>query len=386
MFSSRTPGSFEPNAWTERRLQLQLDGASPSYDLMQTDPIGVGLAPSAEAAMALALVGPVSYAPDPLGLPSARAAVASMLEEDGVRALPGWIALTPSTSESYAHLFRLFCNPGERVAIPRPGYPLFEPIARAEGVETLGYRLLWDGEWHLDRDSCLRALEGARVFVTVEPGNPTGAVLGPKDRQWLERECARRGVAIVADEVFRTPRTPGASWLEGRRRALTIVLGGMSKTCGLPHLKLAWAAFAGPEDLRGEALVRFEWLEDLFLGVATPVQLALPRLLALRGPFRERVAARIAENSERLRAFAAAHPEVSLVEPAAGWMQPLRMPGSRTSEDWAMRALEHDVAIYSGDSFDFDTGSYLVASRIVAPDTMARGLRGIARALEDQPA
>lgn len=385
MFSDRTPRSFAPNAWTELRMTMQLAG-DPVTDLMQTDPTALGLAPLAEAAIALALVGPVAYAPEPLGLPSARTVVAAMLGSEGAPVSPGAIALTPSTSESYAHLFRLFCNPGEAVAIPQPGYPLFEPIARAEGVETRGYRLRWDGEWHLDRDSCSRALEGARLLVTVEPANPTGMVLGTEDRRWLEHECERRGVALVADEVFRTPSTPGMSWLAGKRSALTIVLGGLSKTCGLPHLKLAWAAFTGPNALRSEALARFEWLEDLFLGVATPVQLALPRLLELRLAFRERVAARIAENAALLRAFASAHPEVSVVEPESGWMQPLRMPGFRSAEEWAMCALEHDVAIYSGDSFDFGAGSYLVASRIVPPATMEEGLRGLGHALDDQPA
>lgn len=385
MFSARTPRSFAPNAWTELRLSMQLAGG-PATDLMQTDPTVLGLSPLAEGAMALALVGPVAYAPEPLGLPSARSAVAAMLTEECASVEPGAIALTPSTSESYAHLFRLFCNPGEGVAIPLPGYPLFGPIARAEGVETRGYRLLWDGDWHIDRESCVRALEGARLLVTVEPANPTGMVLSADDRGWLERECARRDVAIVADEVFRTPATPGASWLAGKRRALTVVLGGLSKTCGLPHLKLAWAVFAGPEGLRSEALVRFEWLEDLFLGVATPVQLALPRLLELRHPFRERVDARIAGNSKQLRAFVAAHPEVTLAEPRAGWMQPLRMPGFRSSEDWAMRGLDHDVAVYSGDSFDFDPGSHVVLSRIVSPETMERGLRMLGHALDDQPA
>lgn len=385
MFSDRTPRSFAPNAWTELRMTMQLAG-DPVTDLMQTDPTALALAPLAEAAMALALVGPVAYAPEPLGLPSARAAVAAMLGAEGAPVSPEAIALTPSTSESYAHLFRMFCNPGEAVAIPQPGYPLFEPIARAEGVETRGYRLLWDGDWHLDRESCSRALEGARLLVTVEPANPTGMVLGPDDRGWLERECERRGVAIVADEVFRTPSTPGTSWLAGKRRALTVVLGGLSKTCGLPHLKLAWAAFAGPEARRSEALVRFEWLEDLFLGVATPVQLALPRLLELRHVFRERVDARIEENAALLRAFAAEHPRVTLVEPQAGWMQPLRLPGFRSSEEWAMLALEQDVALYAGDSFDFESGSHVVVSRIVPPENMKYGLRGLGHALDDQPA
>src|SRR5207244_2433860 len=107
------------------------------------------------------------------------------------------------TSEAYAHAFRLLADPGEAILVPSPSYPLFVPLARAEGVAVLSYRLAWDGRWHVDFDDLERAiLPRARALVVVQPHHPTGACLAPVEQQRLEQLAARRGLAIVADEVF----------------------------------------------------------------------------------------------------------------------------------------------------------------------------------------
>ncbi|MFN8586562.1 MAG: hypothetical protein U0704_02085 [Candidatus Eisenbacteria bacterium] len=172
----------------------------------------------------------------------------------------------------------------------------------------------------------------------------------------------------------------------GERRALTAVLGGLSKTCGLPHLKLAWTTFAGPDDACAEALARFAWLEDLFLGVATPVQLALPRLLETRHAFRTAVRARLARNDGALAAFLRAHPEASAIPARESWAQPLRLPARLTGEQWALDALERGVVVWPGEPFELSPGAHVVVSRIVEPDVFARGLEALGRALDDQPA
>ena len=53
--------------------------------------------------------------------------------------------LTASTSEAYAFLFKLLCDPGDAVLVPAPSYPLFELLAELEGVQALPYRLAYDG-------------------------------------------------------------------------------------------------------------------------------------------------------------------------------------------------------------------------------------------------
>ena len=60
----------------------------------------------------------------------------------------------------------------------------------------------------------------------------------------------------------------------GRRDVLVFSLGGLSKSIGLPHVKLGWMAVAGPDALVDSAMARLELVCDTYLAVSTPVQVA----------------------------------------------------------------------------------------------------------------
>jgi aspartate/methionine/tyrosine aminotransferase len=171
--------------------------------------------------------------------------------------------------------------------------------------------------------------------------------------------------------------------LRGERRVATFTLGGLSKSCGLPQLKLAWMLLAGPEPERSRAHQGLEWIGDTFLSVASPVQLALPRLLAGRHAFQARVRARIGEN---LAAIAAAirDVEVELLPAEGGWSGVLRLPALHSSEQWAMRLLERDVVAHPGDFYDFEDDAWLVVSLIADPATMRSGMGRLAAAVREE--
>lgn len=384
MTSRRVPPPQEPNAWTRRLGALRAAGM-PVADLTLADPTRLGLAPLEEAAAALAAVWPGAYDPDPRGTPAARHALAACLEPRWPGADAADLVLTASTSEGYAHLLRVLADAGEAVAVPVPGYPLFEPLARAEGVEARTYRLAWDGRWHLDRDSFERAARGARAAVLVEPNHPTGSCLDAADRAFVETVAEREGLALVADEVFLDHPWPGrgplSSWLGAPRRVPTFVLGGLSKFCGLPHLKLGWIAAAGPAGPRAEALAALEWVNDLFLGVAGPVQAALPALLELRRDFASRVRARLGANLAALDALARARPELTRLEADGGWTAVLRVPAARSSEAWALALLERGVAVHPGEFYDFERGEHLVVSLLAREEDVRAGCAALAAEL-----
>lgn len=377
MLSRRLPGLGAANAWTQR-LEALRAARTRVHDLTEANPTRTGLGPLAEAAAALARTGPLTWEPSPLGLLPARAAVAASLVRPGAETSPGDIVLTASTSEAYGLLFKLLANPGEAVLAPTPSYPLFEPLARAEGIEVRPYRLAFDGAWHLDRASLEAALPGAKAVIVVEPNHPTGSCLDAADRAHLEGAAVRHGAAIIADEVFGDfPLPPHAGPLptwRGDRAALTFVLGGLAKRCGLPHLKLGWIALAGPAAARAEALAGLEWLADLSLSVAAPVQAALPELLELRHAFAARVHARTAAHLAALDALVRARPELSRLPAQGGWSAVLRLPATRTDEAWAMALLERGVAAHPGHFYDLAPGEHLVVSLVADPAAFSAGL------------
>ncbi len=395
MPSHRLPHDASPNAWSRLLAERRAAGA-PLLDLTEANPTQVGLAGIAEADLA-ALASPEAarYQPDPRGAPAAREAVAGYYRERRLVARADDVVLTASTSEAYAHLFRLLADPGESLLVPSPSYPLFEPLAALEGVKLRPYRIAWDGGWHLDLGSLEAAMEGdVRGMIVVQPNHPTGSCLAADELAAAEALCERYGVALVSDEVFGdfpwpVPAGAGAgrrkgedshrrlTSLLGPRRVPAFVLSGLSKVCGMPQLKLGWIVVAGPEPARAEALRGLEWIADLFLSVSTPVQAALPRLLAGRHAWQARVRERIATNLVCLRETIARRPQLDLRAGRGGWVAVLRVPKCRGEEEWALELLRRDVVIHPGHFYDFQDEPYLVVSLIVEPARFAMGMARI---------
>jgi len=385
MFSERTHWDLRPNRLAERLTARRAAGAR-ILDLTESNPTRAGLPCPDDILAALARAEARRYEPRPFGLPAAREAVAADFARRGFPVGPDRIVLSASTSEAYAFLFKLLCDPGDEVLVPRPGYPLFEFLATLESVRVLPYPLAHDGEWHLDVAGLREALgPRTRAIVIVSPHNPTGACLKRDERDALETLCARRRVALVSDEVFADyffrddPRRAASVARDGP--ALAFALGGLSKSCGLPQLKLAWTAVTGPEPLRRDALARLEVVADTYLSVSTPVQVAAPELLARREELAAPIRARVRANLESLRAAIGPGCPATLLEPQGGWSAVLRVPATRTEEERVTRLLEErDVLVHPGYFFDFPHEAFLVLSLLPPEDDFAEG---VARVLAD---
>jgi alanine-synthesizing transaminase len=415
MTSRRLPALDRTNPWSTRLAGRRARGAR-LIDLTESNPTSAGLSElDARAREALASPEVARYAPEARGLSSAREAVSAYYAAGGLPVSPEDVVLTASTSEAYAHLFRMLCDPGEAILVPQPSYPLFEPIAALEGVRAVGYRLERHARWTLDAASLESgAGDGARGIVVVQPNHPTGSCLTGEERRVLEATALKHGLPIVSDEVFgdfpwprpvrgaenvlqaaARPDSADARAsldIEGREalpslleepRALTFVLSGLSKVCGLPQLKLSWIVVAGPEDERRRALRELEWITDLFLSVSAPVQAALPALLESRHAFQARARGRIATNLERLRSLVARRPELEALDAEGGWVALLRMPLRRSDEEWALRLLDADVILHPGHFYDFVEPWFVVISLIVPSEAFEEGLGRIEAAVAE---
>lgn len=389
MISHRLPSERAPNAWA-RALEARRGAGGRLIDLTESNPTRVGLA-GADAAALAALAAPegTRYEPDPRGLPAARGAIARDYVARGTPIAAEHLVLTASTSEAYAHLFRMLADAGETVLVPTPSYPLFEPLAQLEAVRPAPYRLGYDGTWHLDRGSLEAAIASAetpvRVLVVVQTNHPTGSCLSAEEMAYVEGLCERHRIAIISDEVFgdfawARAGAPLPGFI-GRERVPTFVLSGLSKVCGMPQLKLGWIAVSGPRPEREEALEGLEWIADLFLSVSTPVQLALPRLLEARRPFQSRVHERIAANLDLIAGLTRRRPEVTRLAAQGGWVAILKLPARRSGEEWALELLRRDVVVHPGHFYDVPGEATLVVSLIVESPAFGEGMERIADTL-----
>lgn len=387
-YSARVPGGFDPNR-IHRLLDDRRRRGARLIDLTDANPTRAALPqPPAWAWEGLAEGASAPYRPEPLGLAEARRAIADDYAARGLSVAPERVVLTASTSEAYAHLFRLLADPGGEFLVPEPSYPLFAPLAALEAVRLVPYPLRYrQGRWDPDLLT-LEALIGPETcgVIVVHPNNPTGSLVGERDARALEDLCADRGLAVIADEVFGDfVLEPGV----GRRpsfatasTALTFVLSGLSKACGLPQAKLAWTAVCGPQPAVADALARLEWVADAFLSVSQPAQHALPALLRSRGPFVEAVRERLRANLAALDGALAGVGGVERLGFEGSWSAVVRVPATRSEEDWVCSLLERDTLVHPGHFFDFPEEAYLVVSLLPEPGIFSEGAARLRAALE----
>jgi aspartate/methionine/tyrosine aminotransferase len=383
VFSSRLPASLVAN-----RIALAIDTARARgrlHDLTESNPTVVGLRYPSDAILA-ALTAPaaLTYEPTPKGLPAARTAVAAYYARHGHAVDAERVTLTASTSEAYAWLFKLLCDPGDDVLVPTPSYPLFDHLAALESVRPVTYPLRYHGGWFLDVEEVRRALTPrTRAILVVNPNNPTGSFLTRAEADGLAALAAERDLALVSDEVFAdyafAPDAARVTTLVGESRALTFCLSGLSKLVGLPQLKLGWIVVGGPEARRAEAELRLEHIADTYLSVAAPVQHAATRLLALVDDVGAQIAARVRENRATLMA-ALAGSAAQLLAADGGWSAIVRMPSTRTEEEWVLELIADGVLVHPGFFFDVPP-THLVLSLLVAPATLAAALPSLMRVL-----
>src|SRR6185369_11977164 len=144
-----------------------------------------------------------------------------------------------------------------------------------------------------------------------------------------------------------------------------------------------WIVAAGLPGARRRGLEGLEWIADLFLSVASPVQYALPSLLAARHAYQAKVRERLALQLATLARFVGDHPEATMLAGEGGWAAILRLPAPR-EEEWSLALLERDVIVHPGHFYDLEQDGCVVLSLIAHPDAFRAGLDRIAAALDER--
>jgi aspartate/methionine/tyrosine aminotransferase len=240
----------------------------------------------------------------------------------------------------------------------------------------MDYQLEDHGVWSIDRES-VKAPCSARTgaLLVVTPNNPTGSMLRSDDRDWLVEFAQAGKFAIISDEVFADfpiiPRPDAVSML-GESRVLTFTLGGLSKSVGLPQLKLGWMIVSGPDADVADAMRRLELMCDTYLSVSTPVQVAAAQLLAGGSGIRDAIRQRVMENYRALERAARVHPAIRVIEPEGGWSVVIEVPDTVGEEALVRRLLdEAHIVVHPGFFFGFRSGAHIVISLLPPAEVFA---------------
>ena len=379
-FSRRVPADMQENALSEARARLQREGRS-YIDLTESNPTRAQFVYPDDLLASLADARGLAYRPEALGAFAARQAVAADFTRRDIVVAPERIMLTVSTSEAYSLLFKLLCDPGDEVLIPQPSYPLFEHLTRLDSVVSVPYQLEYHGRWSIDMASVRRALTPrTRAVLLVNPNNPTGSFVSTSELDALADVCVPRDLALIADEVFSDYRLTddvdgNIGVLAARHDVLGFSLGGLSKSVGLPQVKLAWTAVTGPRVGVDAALARLELICDTYLSISTPVQLAVQNMLERGADIRTQIRARIRRNHSQCASLVGERRSCTLLHAEGGWSAVIRVPHLIPEDDLVLSLLvESGVLVHPGYFFDFAEESYLVVSLLVPDVAFAEGL------------
>jgi alanine-synthesizing transaminase len=381
MFSSRLRQAAGRN-----RLAVALDrrraNGDPITDLTLSNPTRAGLTYPRGMLAPLAQDRALCYEPEPFGLLSARQAVSDDFARRGIAVPVNRTVLTASTSEAYSLLLKLLCDPGDAVLAPRPSYPLVEYLTDLDGVSLEHYRLEFHGRWELDLED-LREKAGSgrmRAIIMINPNNPTGSVVTDAELDAVASIARDHDLALISDEVFADYPISGAVPASALRqeKALTFALGGLSKSAGLPQVKLGWIAISGPDRVVKDALERLETICDAYLSVATPVQVAAADLLAAGASVRTHIHERVRQNFAQLTAIASANPACAVLPVEAGWYAVVQVPAVESEDAIVLDLLEQTgVLVHPGYFFDFEREAFLVVSLLPDPQVFASAAQAL---------
>ena len=419
MFSERTNWKLSQNRFTQAVEEARAVGAR-ILDLTVSNPTRVGLEYDAKAILgALNSARALDYDPQAKGLAEARKAVAQYYrEEHGVCELDAErIVLATSTSEGYSFVFRLLCNAGDELLVPKPSYPLFEFLADLQDVRLAPYPLIYDHGWQMDFPSLEKAVTArTRGVLVVHPNNPTGSYVRASEADLLNAFCRERGLALIADEVFLDYRLEASRDISGadasslhapadrhspirepgrddspegfekhasfsaNRDVLTFTLSGLSKISALPQMKVAWVVTSGPQTEAAAAMARLEVIADTYLSMNAPIQWAMPALLEQRRGIQPRLRERARRNLVELDRQLAGQKICQRMIVEGGWYVVLRVPVTRSDEELAIELVrEKSVVVHPGHFYDFPSDGCLVLS-LITPEREFQ--EGIGRVLE----
>ncbi len=274
-------------------------------------------------------------------------------------------------------------DPGDEVLLPDPAFPGALRAAQTWDAAPRFYPLRAERGFHLDPDEVLGLITPAtRALVVITPSNPTGTVEPASSLARLTEETARRGVALVIDDTYRSLYWLGdgdAPGIPAEPLPHVVVCGGLSKSVALTGWRLGWVV--SPD---AEFMARVVALQQTLLTCApTPTQRAARVAFTPEG----RVAAQAVRAVFRRRR--------DLVERILGGRPGLRMaPLEGAFYAWvdasaagggmafARRLMAEDkIVVIPGEAFGTSAPDWLRISYAQEDGALARALETIAARL-----
>lgn len=136
-------------------------------------------------------------------------------------------------------------NKGDHYVVQHPNYQSLEEIPRSIGCEISQWKLSHHNHWRCDLDFLNNAVTSqTKAIALINPHNPTGALMTKGEIDNVIAIASRNDAYIFSDEVYRLSEYNEENALPALCDIYekAISLGVMSKSLGLPGLRIGWIA------------------------------------------------------------------------------------------------------------------------------------------------
>jgi aspartate aminotransferase/aminotransferase len=270
--------------------------------------------------------------------------------------------VTAGVSGGLVLAFLVLLEAGDEVALPDPGFVLYRHLARVAGATPRFYDLYPDFRIDVERIEA-QLTPRTKVLLVNTPHNPTGAVVSEAEARALAALVERRGLFLVADEIYEAFVYDAPFRSVGAFTDRALLLGGFSKTYGIPGWRLGWAA--GPH-----AVVDAMRTLQQFTFVCAPSIAQHAALAALDLDMRPWIEA---YRSKRDRVVEGLRGACRLVPPGGSFYAFPELPEGASEAEFVRRALERRLLIVPGSAFSARATHFRIS--FAAPDeALTRGL------------
>lgn len=158
---------------------------------------------------------------------------------------PAGMGLLPTSgaAEAIALIMHEFSDRSVRenrpIGIPAPAYGAFSGLAALLRLPTETYTYCPSQGWAPDFDKVFDLCKRCGALVVINPHNPTGRLMPADVLRRVAQELASRDAILIVDEVFRVSSKSCSAIDLGPN---VVLIGSLSKTYGLPGLRLGWVS------------------------------------------------------------------------------------------------------------------------------------------------